>query len=337
LGDLAQELRAELVEPRDVAKLLGLEASREERQKWKCPRQGGTSLSLRVGRDGTLQVRCFGCDLAGDVFDLVAEVASLSTRADFPALLRRTAELFGRWDLVDAIERPERLRAPLPQRRRLVVPTVEPEYPPPGELASLLAATIDIAGDAEARSMFEGRGLDVERIDDLSLVRVLPTDSRVPAWAVAWLTTGHRALVPVVDKSGEVRSVRAWRVCDGDTPKRVAPRGFQATGLVFACPFARALLAGAQLHEPRVVIAEGEPDALVWATTFSDADEDAPVVLGVVAGSWTHALAARIPLGAHVVIRTHHDAAGNRYADQIGRSLLGRCEVARSRPFTEST
>ena len=44
-------------------------------------------------------------------------------------------------------------------------------------------------------------------------------------------------------------------------------------------------------------------------------------------------IAARIPTGASVVIRTHHDEPGERYAQQIAASLHGRCRIrSRRRP-----
>ena len=82
----------------------------------------------------------------------------------------------------------------------------------------------------------------------------------------------------------------------------------------------------------RLVIAEGEPDFLTWASRLSADAEFAPVaVLGIVAGAWTPAIAARIPDGARVVVRTHHDEAGRKYAAQIHATLTGRCRLARSK------
>src|SRR5262249_36165057 len=52
------------------------------------------SCSLTRGPDGTLRVRCFGpCDLAGDVFDLVAAVEGLDRDRDFADVVRRAAEI----------------------------------------------------------------------------------------------------------------------------------------------------------------------------------------------------------------------------------------------------
>ena len=48
-------------------------------------------------------------------------------------------------------------------------------------------------------------------------------------------------------------------------------------------------------------------------------------------------LAARIPTGASVVIRIHHDEPGERYAQQIAASLHGRCRIFRSSARLSST
>jgi hypothetical protein len=62
---------------------------------------------------------------------------------------------------------------------------------------------------------------------------------------------------------------------------------------------------------------------------FSDANELAPAVLGIVNGSWTEEIAARIPDGTRVVVRTHSDGAGDDYAAKIVHSLSARCSLSR--------
>lgn len=74
------------------------------------------------------------------------------------------------------------------------------------------------------------------------------------------------------------------------------------------------------------VIAEGVPDFLTDASVFGEWDQ-APATLGVISGAWSADVAARIPDGCRVVIRTHGDPAGQRYQRQIGESLHARCHV----------
>ena len=75
-----------------------------------------------------------------------------------------------------------------------------------------------------------------------------------------------------------------------------------------------------------ILIAEGVPDFLAWGTRWNEA---APAVFSVIAGSWTEAIAGRVPVGARVLIATHADEAGEKYASQIARTLRGRCRLLR--------
>ena len=341
--DHAAELRHELVDVRAVCTALDLKPSREERGKWHCPRHGGSSLSVRLGSDRTLQARCFGCDFAGDVFALVAEVHRLDTRRDFPKVLAEAARMAHRWDVLEELEGRGAPRTAAPPPKRLVVETPEPErtYPAEGELETLWAACGFTACDGEVRELLESRGLVAELVDDAGLARALPLGVSLPRWARyqgrTWLETGHRLVCPVYDATGTMRSVRAWRVTENDTPKRLPPSGHKAAGLVLADPFAVAMLAAGKVLEGmpdplRVIVAEGEPDFLTWATRFSDANEDAPLVLAIAgAGSWSKAVADRIPDGARVTVWTDHDDAGNAYAEAVRASLSPRCKVLRAK------
>lgn len=337
--DHAAEVRRALVDVAAVCAALGLERSKSEKGKWVCPRHGGGSLNVTVGPDRTLRAKCFGCDFGGDALSLVAECRGLDMRGDFPKVVLAAAELAGLWSVVEDIEgraRPVAERRAKPMAPRPMAVNVEPErtYPAAAELAALWAAAGFVADDAEAAAMLRGRGLDAELVDFWALARVLPTDAELPRWARysgrSWTETGHRLLLPVYDAEGTMRSVRAWRVVDNDTPKRLPPSGHKAAGLVLADGFAVSLLRGLVLEPLRVLVVEGEPDFVTWATEFSDANADAPVVLGIGSGAWTDDLAARIPDGAEVIVRTHADEAGDKYAKTVARSLARRCRVVRA-------
>jgi hypothetical protein len=293
-----------------------------------------------------VRVHCFGCDFRGDALHLVAAVRGLDVRRHFADVVRATAEVAHRWDVVHELDSSARFsetarhnpRRPNPRREEPRPPT----YPPEREVVALWRACRPCADDRDVSATLEHRALPVDIVDVLGLARALPMDAETPAWArfrghragsVPWTQTGHRLVLPVYDRDGRMPSLRAWCVADGDDPKRLPPAGFCATGLVLACPGGAALLAGRRVPaEPaRVVIVEGEPDFLTWATRFSDAADDPPAVFGVVAGSWSNDVAARIPEGSRVVVRTHHDLAGDGYAQKICVSLARRCTVLRSR------
>jgi hypothetical protein len=341
--DLARELRRSLTDVATLCSRLGIACKREGAGfKAHCPwhEEHSPSCSIRIGPDGTISIRCHGCGVGGDALSLIAIAHRLDVKRDFREVLRIAVDLAGRWDLRDDVDAP-RQPTQIPTRALARAMLPERDYPPVDEVSAVWKAAGYVADDAGARTMLEGRALDVEAIDERSLARVLPSSAGLPRWArfagQSWTEIGHRLVLPVYNAAGQMRSLRAWRVGEGDTPKRLPPSGHKASGLVLADPFAVGVLAAgarvAGMPDPiRLVVTEGEPDFLVWATRFSDADERAPIVLGIGSGSWTDALASRIPSGSRVIIRTDHDPAGDRYAEQVRASLATRCDVRRSRP-----
>lgn len=363
LADHAPEVRRALVNVVAVCEALGIARSKSEHGKFTCPRHGGGSLSVRLGKDRTIQARCFGCDFAGDVFSLIAEARRLSVSRDFLEVLTEGARIGGLWAIVGDLEaraggRVPRLD-PTPRRpntaprvpstatdaeapERPSVQTSERPYPPPDEVRALWASCVPVGDVAQVRAYLDGRGLAPEAVEALNLARAIPDGAELPRWASykgdaperrTWLALGFRLVLPVYDVAGAMRSVRGWRVLDGDGPKRLPPSGFRASGLVMADGAGVALLERASLDgtDGRVVIVEGEPDFLTWATRFPDSAEAVPAVLGILSGSWTDEIAARIPDGARVIVRTHHDEAGHRYAAAVRGSIDRRCEVLRSK------
>jgi len=95
--------------------------------------------------------------------------------------------------------------------------------------------------------------------------------------------------------------------------------------MVMADEMGRAMLAGHRAPST-IVIVEGEPDFLSRCMVTGDPDV---AVLGIVSGSWSQAMADRLPVGARVVIRTDTDQAGDRYAAEIAATLMRRCFVYR--------
>lgn len=318
---------------------LGIERSKTETGKFVCPRHGGGCLQVRVNRgDGLLQVKCFGgCDLAGDCFVLVAEARGLDVRRDFRRVVLECATIAGLWGIVDELQggAPAAPRDARPSAPPVRPERVEPTYPDADELAAVwnAAGPVDSEdGDDAARETLAARGIDVADVDGGDLARVVLPSATLPAWAVygrrSWLETGHRLLLPVYDANGVMRSVRAWRIEGADdTPKRLPPKDCKAGGVVLASEIGVAMLAGT-FRPAVVVIAEGESDYLTWATKRLDKPA---AVLGVFAGAWTPEIAARVPDGASVYVRTDHDTAGDKYAAQVNETLRGRCTVKRSK------
>ncbi len=77
--------------------------------------------------------------------------------------------------------------------------------------------------------------------------------------------------------------------------------------------------------EHYIIIAEGGPDYLTWCCNFGDTGFVA--VFGIVGGSWSPEIAARIPPGSNVAIRTHDDPTGEAFRDLIYPTLRDTCRV----------
>jgi hypothetical protein len=239
--DHAPEVRRALVDVSAVCEALGIARSKSERGKWTCPRHGGGSLSVRLGRDRTIQARCFGCDFAGDVFSLIAEARGLSASRDFLEVLTEGARIGGLWAIVDELEaRGRRVprvdptprspntapRAPSPAtnpERNAVASehsdaqTSERPYPPEDEVRSLWAECVPVSDVAQVREYLEGRGIAPEAVEALDLARAIPDGAAHARWASyrgnapearTWLALGFRLVLPVYDARGAVRSVR---------------------------------------------------------------------------------------------------------------------------------
>lgn len=310
---------------RDVvarASAMGLERAKDSRQHWICPRHGGGALSLTVGLDRSMQVRCFGCDLAGSVYDLAAEIMGLSLPGDFPAVHTYLAELAG-----VALDERARFERPAPRER---VPQPPPVYPPEDEVDAMWHGAAPVTDNAAVAAYLASRALDPSLMWSRGLARVLTAKTPRFPWATfrgrSWFDAGYRLVVPVYDAIGAMRGLRAW----SPEAKRIAPMGCNVRGLVMACsPFGVAMFEGA--HRPdRVVIAEGEPDFLTWATHGALLDARRWVTLGIVSGAWTQEIADRIPEGAEVIVRTDADAQGEKYAQAIVQTLGTRAWVSRA-------
>lgn len=332
---IVDEIKRRLADAWNLAGLLGLKPRRDGRSVkvpcvWHAERSGSLDLATR---EGVLVAHCHGCGRSGDALALVAAARGLDMRRDFPRVLVEAAALAG----IALDESTPQTLTPRP----MPPPGPGRTPPPPGEVAELWRACSSVYDDADAAGYLTGRGIDPALVVDRDLARVLPSGRTLPRWARyrgnapaarPWPDTGHRLIVPMFDAAGGLATVRAWRIVDGDGPKRLPPAGYAIPRSVMADPLARILLstgaAPGWWTPRRVLVAEGEPDFVAAATMYGDS-EHAPAVLGIVAGAWSAEIAARIPDGAEVVLATDSDDAGERYAAAIGASLAGRCALRR--------
>lgn len=232
-------------------------------------------------------------------------------------------------------------------------PVAPPAYPPVTEVQAFWKVCLPLATlppTDPVRGYLHTRGVNPERLSMLDLSRVFSADTPLPSWVPTAVVdtrvsdTGYRLVTPMFDALGTLRSIR-FRAT-GPTRngrKTLNPRGYGYAGLVMADPMALALLrgeadsGGTVSWDGRVVVVEGEPDFWTWAS--HPARLTSPVtwaVFGVAAGSWSRAIADRLPDRTRVIVRTHHDPAGEGYAARIRASFSGRPVVLlRSKP-TES-
>lgn len=296
------------------------------------PSKGDKRLAIGV-RDDDKGWRCMECDVHGDPVALAALVVAGAVKpTSFADVRRRCAEV-GLCEPDDRDSRPfvtrPRLQPPSPR------PPSPPRRPPLSEVLDLWSACVHVLDDAEVAGWLRSRGLNPADVADRNLARALPGGTQVPRWARgpdgAWNRTDHRCLVPLYDENGELVSLRARAVTQASGRKSLAPAGFETRGLVFAEACARQMLKGNLAPLKWLVISEGEPAYLAGVLAFSDADEDAPAVLGIESGAWTDAIASRIPDGLKVVLDVDADEQGEKYANQVIDSLTARCDVRDAR------
>jgi hypothetical protein len=300
-----------------------------------CPLCGAEKRhSSRGDRRGAIGIRrddmgwrCFECDASGDAVDFAAAVLRGKRYRDLSDGARaEVREWCMRYvGLVEGVP-----MSPLPRAPRTIVPA--PGYPPESEvLAFYNDACIPLDQDPEAMAYARHRGIDVGRAVDRNLVRVLPAGAAVPPWATSWGRRGYRLIAPVHDVRGVMRSVLGRSVAlTPPIPKSVAPTGYARSGLIMGDGLGKWLLANGECpgflpaDERRVLICEGEVDWAIACSTWAEGDAAAPATLGIVSGSWTPAIAGRIPDGFTVAIATDSDPAGDRYADEIVQTFAGR-------------
>ena len=323
---------------REVALGLGLhEADRSHL--YPCPACHADRRSRSDRRHGPIHHtergwRCQACGAAGGVVALVS----------YALLGERLGRGDHRWRelIAQASQRGlvtyDPMAEPVAQSRQGAaeaprVPDPTPTARVPG-VASLWLSCGRVDQDEEVAAWLSSRGLDPRLVADLDLCRALPIAGPLPSWAasrgVPW-SQGWRCVVPAWGPDGRAASMRArWvrpSLLKGHPKTSAAMAGpGSATGCVSGNAAARQALRDGSVRE--LVVVEGEPDWLTWATRCPSV----PVV-GVWSGAWTELVAQRVQAGARVAVRVHHDLAGEGYALRIAETdgLILRADVTRSR------
>lgn len=335
-------------------------------------RSGDRRGAIGINKSKPRGWKCWQCETSGDALDLVAFQLGGARYRDLSDHGKSDVrEWCCRWLGLDSVGPSTASRSPaLASPRAVPAPiaaAVPPDaapatFPPLPEVAALwLKCSKRVDEDAACSSYLRGRGLDTIAIADLELAVAIKPGEPLAGWArlgrMPWSLSRHRCLVKLFDCKGVARSVIARSLDRKAERKSVAPRGHTRAGLVMACSIGKRLLRhgthpsawpsepcdGVPFDSPRawwpaeqrltVVICEGEIDFLAWATQPSEAAEHAHATLGIVQGSWSDAIAARIPDGSRIVLAQDLDEVGDKYARRVAETLRGRpIELQRWKP-----
>jgi hypothetical protein len=317
-----------------------------------CPacgsvRRGGHDARGPIGLADGSGWRCHRCAAGGSVVDLLAWGLYGVTPQDLSreqwAGLRDTCACRG-WcePRADAERVPAAPRRQVIERPQPVDLGANRVHLPAAEAEAWWASCGPVDADAEACGYLRGRDLDPARLSDRDLARILPANGGALGWRCrcrerSWSEVGYRLVVPFYDALGNMSAFQGGRVrpVPEGMPKAASLAGVAIAGTVAADGLALQILRAGRApdwwpagHRVDVVIEEGLPDFWTAATAWGEASELAPAVFGVVSGSWKDgngaALAARLPAGALVVIRTDQDTAGESFAQAIAQTLRAR-------------
>lgn len=352
--DDAREVRRALDDPARLCSALGL-LDGAKRQGGgvliRCPAHDDAkpSCSVTRGPDGTIRVRCFACDFAGDVFSLVAVVERLDVRRDFREVLHEAARIAG--VRLDEHETSARGRAPF--ARPVAVRRIEslPDAPRDVVPFSAIVAPVLHVGrldgsprSAVVTSYLASRGLlDEARADgwaDLGarseadalagmLLDVFGEHARgagLVSIAGAFVRPENRVCIPWRDPAGTVATLQRRRL-DAGEPRYVFP-----TGRAPSWPYGVEALASAPA-DAAIAFVEGAVDVLAMRALNQRAGGRV-VALGVPGVSAWHASWARLARGRRVIVATDGDAAGERAGARILEDVrqAGATEARRGRP-----
>ena len=313
----------------------------------RCPVHGDTtpSLSITKGPDRLIRARCFGCDLSGDAFTLIAAVTGLDIRSSFGAIVEHARAITG--DVA-----PHFAERPKPQPAIESAPSLDDESF--DKLGRWLLEKCPLADDADGVAYMRSRGLldvSVGRLGCLpeprfqgALVSALCSELGEHIWRRSGLTSGdamaarftwsdRRLLIPwrSTGVDGLITNVqrRAMSSNHGKGPKYVA-----ATGRLFSAPFGIEDALELADDETPLVVVEGALDTLAARKTFAANGYHAAVV-GIPGVQGWRSSWARFGKGLDVKIGLDGDDAGEAAVAKLAQDFFaeGAHSVSRLKPI----
>ena len=163
------------------------------------------------------------------------------------------------------------------------------------------------------------------RFEQLPAAEARRLDINLMSGRVGKLFGALRLLLPVYDGAGDIIALKS-------RPINLDKSGSRTLGAVkggiMANRAAHDILSGIDTEPQAVVIVEGETDLWAWQSMLGS---ERLAVFATGQGLWSPEVAARIPAGSRVYLRTDLDDEGERYAERIARTLAHRCECFRLR------
>ena len=186
----------------------------------------------------------------------------------------------------------------------------------------------------DVREFFLKRGIDYASLDEAfvfsnsfkynSLTKVLTSQGRyMPFWPFRWANE-YPVAIPLYDANAKLCSFQGRRIkMEEGKMKSMCPVGFSMDGLFFADTNMRRFLLG-EHNSSRFWILEGEMDFLALVSDKNLCGEPklrAEPVMAIKNGSFSAFDHIRFPTGADIIIATHNDEAGNKYAEKIAEKI----------------
>lgn len=333
-----QELRRPVVQvaavlewPCDARRGMPCPACRAE---YRDARRGAAGLT----RDG-YGWACHRCGAEGDAADLAAyRLHGARVRALSPeqrrALRGWSQEMqlsTGRWSPAQI---PALTPIPLPEG---AVPVTD-VGPSEDELGALWLASRAVCADGEVAHYCERRGWAAETLMVLDIARATPRREAYvwPSWWPPGRARTWRLIARLWSPAGRLvglhgRAVRPTAEVDGKPlPKALSHRGMAGAGWMANSP-ALEWMRGRN-RPPIVAVAEGVTDWIAlscWAYGKGGPWRGLPVIGGI-SGSFRSARDLPVQ-GVRLLVATHADTAGDRYAEEINRAAGSVADVCRVR------